>query len=195
MSLEHNYFIHILNENIINSKFIDNQIKKIYLSLSYNHIIWILIHSFTVNFDENLLKNNIFNNNLYYLINNFHIFKFKCIKSCGNSYTNYLNNYFLSIDDIIRTKYNLIVFFMDYHNSVNQKINKIENNNNKYIYNYDEILKFYTDYNFIKYFNDEYNINICNLLLEDKINLIDIIDKIQNKIDNNKINLNISLKY
>ena len=55
---------------------------------------------------------------------------------------------------------------MNYHNYVNEKINKANNylnvyNNNKYIYNYDEVIKLYTNNDFINYFN-KYEINVTN---------------------------------
>ena len=188
MDKPNNYLLDIVNKGIKNNcSFINSVVYKLYLKLTYNHIIWILFHSFTVNFDEKLLENKIFNKNLKYLIENFAIFKFKCIRNCGNSYNEYLNNYNLSVDKIIESKYNLIIFFMNYHNYVNEKINKANNylnvyNNNKYIYNYDEVIKLYTNNDFINYFN-KYEINVTNFLLEENPSLTNLIDKIYDKIE------------
>ena len=191
------YFLDILNKQINNNKFIDNQIYKLYSNLSYNHIIWILFHSFSVNLDENLLQNLTFKNNLIYLINNFYILKFKCIKNCGNSYKEFISNYNLSTDKIIESKYNLIIFFMDYHNYVSKKINKSDDDN-KYIYCYDEVIKLYTNNDFIVYFNEKFDVNITNILLEENISLINLIKKIDEKIKkiySDELITEICLKY
>ena len=86
---------------------------------------------------------------------------------------------------------------MDYHNYVSKKINKSDDDN-KYIYCYDEVIKLYTNNDFIVYFNEKFDVNITNILLEENISLINLIKKIDEKIKkiySDELITEICLKY
>lgn len=85
----------------------------------------------------------------------------KC-RNCTNHFRNYISN--KNIEIIVANKNNLVNFFIDLHNNVNRMNGKIE-------YKKEEVYELYKDLEKISNeIEEEYGLNINNLLITNKIN-------------------------
>jgi hypothetical protein len=167
-----------LDEIMINSfqynGYIKHLIKKHYIENRYYHIVWILLHSFSLSITEKDIQNNVYNNNLRDFIENIHLLITYCSGGCGNHYIQYLNNYKCDVTGIISKPENVFEFFVDFHNFINNEFNKFAPESlQKKIYTYNEARDLYLKYDYISHFENLYSINICKTFLEvDSVNIL-----------------------
>lgn len=105
----------------------------------YMNQIWTLLHKLSFSY---LIKPSDENKTLIYHFLIKTLTKIPC-SICSKHYTNYINK--CKLEKIYNTKLSLILFFIDLHNTINKRNNKLELSYNEvfkiYNYDYEECIK------------------------------------------------------
>lgn len=182
------YSIH--NDNILRSQykraFNVNLIKK-----RCQHLIWHLLHSFSVFYPEN--PSDIQKQNTKELLIKIKKLMPFCNSCANNGADNFVET--SDIDNAVSSNIELIKFLIDYHKFINNKFTNYTNYDDS-IYTIENIQNKYSDGLFIKYMEEKYNISFLKIINNNDISsLKHNMDNLQEKIAKEINNLNYELFF
>jgi len=165
-------------KNIIINKFLT---KKIY------HILWHILHSFSVLYPEFPEEHERIQmiSFILYLKSNLNLI----CSSCNQIKDTFIEN--SDLDLAVSSKNNLIDFFCNYHIEINTKYRSSLFEYNKFLYNRNYIIEKYSKYDYIDQIEKKYGINLFKLFKLNQINNFFLkFNEIRNIIYKEKYNFN-----
>lgn len=153
-------------ENYLKNQVEEKRNKEFYKTphdlLLKKHLLWHIIHYLTFIYPDNPSEEekNIFSN--FFVL---HLQNTLSCKPCQEKYNKQINE--INLDFLFSSKKNLFNFFVDLHNEISTKKNRIGGVIHE-TYNYEEIEEFYKKYDFGEYFKIKYNLDI-EFLIKNKL--------------------------
>lgn len=195
-------FNQLICDSIMNDTFLHNelkiQIRFHMLKKRSQHIIWNLLHSFSVLYPEN--PTDLQKENTKILLLKIKHYMPYCNTCSNNGLDNFAEN--ANLETIVSNKSELVKFLIEYHKFVN--INLTKNiNYNESLYTIDYIYNKYSNKIYEEYLNQKYNISFLNIInftdfdmsLRQELAKLSVnITKEINKLDYDIIQLKINIK-
>jgi len=142
----------VQDDNILNSQ-IKRYIQSYLIKKRCQHIVWHLLHSFSVFYPENPTE--IQKQNTKELLINIKRYMPFCMSCSNNNSDKFVEN--LDIDLVVSKNNELISFLIDYHKYINTNLVKNKNYDSS-IYTNDFIINKYSDGKYQNYITNTYNI-------------------------------------
>jgi hypothetical protein len=195
-------FNELICNSIMNDQILHNQLK---LNIRFSvlkkrsqHVIWNLLHSFSVLYPEN--PTDLQKENTKILLLKIKHYMPYCNSCSNNMLDNFVEN--TNLENIVNNKSELVKFLIEYHKFVN--INLTKNiNYNESLYTVDYIHNKYSNRLYEEYFNQRYNFSFLNIInfnefdksLRQELAKLSVnITKEINKLDYDVIQVKINIK-
>lgn len=123
------------------------------------HIVWHLLHSFSVFYPEN--PTDIQKENTKELLLKIKLYMPFCMKCSNNNADNFVEN--SDLNSVVKTPSNLINFLIEYHKYINQNFSK-QINYDSSIYTNEFIKNKYENGSYEKYYENKYNISFLKII-------------------------------
>lgn len=156
-------FNELICHSVMNDTILHNQLK---LNMRFSilkkrsqHVIWNLLHSFSVLYPEN--PTDLQKENTKILLLKIKHYMPYCNTCSNNRLDNFVEN--TNLENIVNNKLELIKFLIEYHKFVNINLTK-NTNYNESLYNIDYIYNKYSNRLYEEYLNQKYNISFLNII-------------------------------
>jgi hypothetical protein len=158
-----NEFKKLICDSVENDTLMHYQLKTIIRSYiikkKCQHVIWNLLHLFSVLYPEN--PTNVQKENTKTLLLKIKSYMPYCSTCSNNGLDNFVEN--ANLETIVNNKSELVKFLIEYHKFVNINLTKVKNYNES-IYNIDFIYNKYSDGLYEKYFTEKYDISFFDII-------------------------------
>lgn len=184
----------LLSNSIKNDQILSSQYKRMFtvnlIKKRCQHIVWHLLHSFSVFYPIN--PSDIQKQNTKELLLKIKKYMPFCNSCANNGADNFVENSDLELSVSCKTE--LIKFLIEYHKFININFAKYENYDES-IYTVEFVINKYSDGIYLKYIEEKYNISFLKIIDDDISYLKNYMDNLQDIVVKEINNINYKLCF